>query len=718
MAQNNTFQLSPPNPVAGTQQVFVQPAAAAAAVPVVQQQPPMQAAGATAHPQAYPTEPGVEQIGAHARLHQDYAQSLQSIAEASQPSSVANIYASLARGGYPLDPNNPMVLGDLQAQPQMLDFTQQPQPDLTASHTENFDGFGFSSMPAAYNSLPADLDAGLFAGYPFGADMTIPLHTVETNESIPPEMPILAPPVSVSTTSSKNPSLEPSTPAPVFGASPDDQKMVKTDSVHTMFDGSPEMLPNVQPTPDLNGLPTEWAGFQQQIVDPQFPVHGFYPQESSPGQAYAPPAQEREVTHHLHHQQQHQQPELPEELPRPLPSEAFSRRPSSTAGLVENMSLVGLHSQPTQASQNSTFNAPSVSSLALRRQRRPAQLSSSAFRSASYSAGMPTSPGPNPNIADSHTLRRIRSTGVASAAVGRVQKNPAPAQRSPLAFTFADNGQPSPRIMRNASLAASLPQRNGSLAPPTPATPDVGSRFPPWQHPSTVKSEAPSVDGITADGLGVQWGGAQIMHGQTNSSPPETPMDNALVEQLRNYQLHVQQQQWRDTPPQSAPAFQTTFQQSHCMPPPPPPVHASSIVHNHAGLLNMTMHGRRPSAPDAPVGLGMDPNMQYNFVPQFDAAGNMVSLPVEQLPAQQMQYQMQQPGYFMLNQTMALTPPSMATAPMSTPPQAQIDGNFIVHEYTPPPGSEKLSSPPQMKQPQIKNYTFDNKTQLHFSSPS
>ncbi|EOD52116.1 putative homeobox domain-containing protein [Neofusicoccum parvum UCRNP2] len=116
--------------------------------------------------------------------------------------------------------------------------------------------------------------------------------------------------------------------------------------------------------------------------------------------------------------------------------EALHRRDSPATALAQSMGNVEIQGQSGDAG----FKQPDQpSSIAARRQRpRPAALGQAALRSASYSAGMPSSPGTNNhNLKADHTLRRIRSTGLVNG--GRIQKaNPGSAQRSPMHFTFAE----------------------------------------------------------------------------------------------------------------------------------------------------------------------------------------------------------------------------------------------------------------------------------------
>ncbi|EKG19392.1 Homeobox [Macrophomina phaseolina MS6] len=211
--------------------------------------------------------------------------------------------------------------------------------------------------------------------------------------------------------------------------------------------------------------------------------------------------------------------------------EALNRRDSPATALAQSMGNVEIQGQP---GGDGGFKQPDQpSSIAARRQRpRPAALGQASLRSASYSAGMPSSPGTNNhNLKADHTLRRIRSTGLVNG--GRIQKiNPGSAQRSPMHFTFAEAAV-SPKFATSSYGGPSIngpPVSTGSLAPPTPLTPSEGGRQPPWHNAGNVQSSAPSTQDMSsrADGAGVLYSMAPTSAAFSTASPPETPLSYSL----------------------------------------------------------------------------------------------------------------------------------------------------------------------------------------------
>jgi hypothetical protein len=167
--------------------------------------------------------------------------------------------------------------------------------------------------------------------------------------------------------------------------------------------------------------------------------------------------------------------------------------PASVESYERRESFALAESIASSSESESSFKAPSqISGLAARRQKpRPANLISTAFRSASYTAGMPGSPGANANPNTQDQLRRIRSHGI-GLANGRISKPSGP-QKSPMHATFDAAAIASPKFARHASnysvstinssgplTATTMP---GSLAPPTPITPNEFTRFPMGQTP-------------------------------------------------------------------------------------------------------------------------------------------------------------------------------------------------------------------------------------------
>lgn len=358
-----------------------------------------------------------------------------------------------------------------------------------------------------------------------------------------------------------------------------------------------------------------------------------------------------------------------------LPQEAFSRRPSSTNDLSESLGNVDIQAQPV--SIDTDFKQPGEpSSLAARRQRpRPAALGQASLRSASYSAGMPISPGNNPNnlSAPEQQLRRIRSSGVPGATSGRVQKQNATGQRSPMHMNFADSAA-SPKFARQASTYATA-SNDGvqSLAPPTPLTPHEEGRFPSWQSHRSVNSHHNSIDHSSPHGFAASWTteSPALFQPHNVSSPPETPLDAAQTAQYNEY-LNTQNI-YRDTPPQSAPAFQQSFNGAVLGPQVPYEHYSLGMDPAHAG------HIRRPSLPEQSK--MMAPQAPMYHAPASDMPLNYHTVPFEVAHMQQMP----QPQATLPSQTTAAfpTPPQPAPAPIPTQ-NNMLQADFAVHEYLPP----------------------------------
>ncbi|KAF1951500.1 hypothetical protein CC80DRAFT_424817 [Byssothecium circinans] len=247
----------------------------------------------------------------------------------------------------------------------------------------------------------------------------------------------------------------------------------------------------------------------------------------------------------------------PSEFEMPMfGDEGFARRNSSTSNLAHNIEAI--HIQNT--TPDHLHQPDQSSSIAARRHKRPTALNPSTLRSASYSGGMP-SPGNNGD----HTLRRIRSSGIANA-TGRVQKNPGSAQRSPMSLTF-DQAASSPKFARafSSSSTTTLGQ-GGSLAPPTPQTPNEATNFPSWQSNTVYRNQPTMPDHGSPQSLNANWTVEPQSAGvySSGASPPSTPLDLAQMNQARL----VQEDLYRDTPPQSAPATQQAFPRPVSMQPP------------------------------------------------------------------------------------------------------------------------------------------------------
>jgi hypothetical protein len=363
------------------------------------------------------------------------------------------------------------------------------------------------------------------------------------------------------------------------------------------------------------------------------------------------------------------------EAPPAFSDEAFARRNSSTSNLANNIEAIHI--------QNGTpddFKQPDQpSSIAARRHKRPTALNPSTLRSASYTSGM-SSPGGN----NDHTLRRIRSSGIGPSA-GRVQKStPGSAQRSPMTLTFPDAAA-SPKFARtfSSSSAATLGQ-GGSLAPPTPLTPNEMGRFPYWQSNTVIRTQPPMPEHSSPESLNANWSVEPQSAGPYSSaaSPPSTPLDLGQLNQVRLANENL----YRDTPPQSAPATQQSFPRTTFMHPP----QMRAGFHSTTDLTiaqPKPSHFRRPSLPDAGHAPPDDAHMQYPV--QF---GDMHYDHFKDMSLNGIHH----------------------NVPFA-PPVAMPE--FLVHEYTPPNGAGPHANLlRRTTEPQPKSYIFANQGPHDFRS--
>lgn len=383
--------------------------------------------------------------------------------------------------------------------------------------------------------------------------------------------------------------------------------------------------------------------------------------------------------------------------PLELSSDAFARRNSSTSGLTDSMNAVDI----TVPSSDSDFKAPNPpSSLAARRQRpRPAALGAASLRSASYSVGMPASPGANQNLAaPDHSLRRIRSSGVTNPS--RVQKpGSSSGQRSPMNLAFADAAA-SPKWGRLSSSSygstfVTSPGIASSIAPPTPNTPSEFNHFPSWQTPG-AKVYSPSGEVVTVNGVATSYpegvSGPGIM---TFSSPPTTPLDAEQQAQYRAYLQLQNQAMYRDTPPQSAPASQQTFAQTSF--PPSQPMPPTLSING-----DKITHFRRPSLPDGPHSLAVS-GEQWPTVPVFTTMGELGTNGPIPATASELEQ-----GGESLSRVQFSNPFSSSPGHMSV-----IKPDFSVHQYSPPDASGTNASMPRYEStPKI--YHFSNQSPEDF----
>jgi hypothetical protein len=368
------------------------------------------------------------------------------------------------------------------------------------------------------------------------------------------------------------------------------------------------------------------------------------------------------------------------EAPPAFGDDVYSRRNSSTTNLASNIEAIHIQNSHTPDG----FKQPNQpSSIAARRQKRPTALNPSTLRSASFTSGM-SSPGGNNN---EHTLRRIRSSGFANG--GRIQKpTPGSAQRSPMAMSFADAAA-SPKFARTfSSSSTNTLGQGGSLAPPTPLTPNEMGRFPYWQSNTVIRNHQPMPEHSSPESLNANWSTEPQSAGLFSStgSPPSTPLDVGQLNQARlnNDQLY------RDTPPQSAPATQQNFPRAAFAAPPQMRTGFHSSNHSTTDLSiaqPKPSHFRRPSLPDGGHAQMNDPHMQFGV-----QIGDMYNGKFDDFSLHGISH-------------------NVPFAPPACMPE------FLVHEYSPPNG---IGGPGTLlrrtTEPQPKSYIFANQGPGDFRS--
>jgi hypothetical protein len=357
---------------------------------------------------------------------------------------------------------------------------------------------------------------------------------------------------------------------------------------------SPNTMPSLtsaytHPTQSEDGKPTFNVDSPQDVADLSATTGHPTPADST--STWSSAAQGPE----LYEQQNASAPVLTLSQESPVSADSFDCRDSSV--LAESMNNVDIDHSSSE--NESSFKALSqASSLAARRQKpRPANLMSTALRSASYSAGIPGSPGANTSAGAQDQLRRIRSHGITN---GRISKPSGP-QKSPKHANFDAAAIASPRFARhtpnysvstiNSSGPLTATTMPGSLAPPTPITPNEFTRFPIGQAPGLFFTNG-------SPGAFSHAGEDSIY---LDTSSPMTKLDMQQMEQYRANLMARHEASLFNTPPQSAPAVQQHFGFT------PPRMQPRQLMNapSQSGLG----HVRRPSLPDA--NHGPEPNGQF-----------------------------------------------------------------------------------------------------------
>jgi hypothetical protein len=354
------------------------------------------------------------------------------------------------------------------------------------------------------------------------------------------------------------------------------------------------------------------------------------------------------------------------DIPLHFREDAFARRNSSTSNLATNMDAIHIRNTTPEG-------FPPVdqsSSIAARRQKRPINLSSTAMRSASYSAPMPSPGGGN----NDKVIRRIRSTGIANVG-GRVQKSqPGSAQRSPMAMSFSEAAA-SPKFARTFSTSSTTTVgQGGSLAPPTPLTPQDFGNY--WGGAAVIRPHSAMPDHNSPESMHTNWSSdpAGNVIAKTTSPPS---MSTDLQARFANDALY------RDTPPQSAPPTQQNFGRS-------PYVQQPQMRSGFHSTTDLTIqqpkpsHFRRPSLPvesaqnqpdDGSLQYMPPGNMNYDDYKDLSLSGIHHNVPFA--------------------------------------PQVSAMPDFLVHQYNPPQGGGG-NNPAQgnfmrrPNEPQPKSYIFAN----------
>jgi hypothetical protein len=361
------------------------------------------------------------------------------------------------------------------------------------------------------------------------------------------------------------------------------------------------------------------------------------------------------------------------EPPHMFQGDTYQRRGSSTSNLARNF-------EKNVQIRNGTpdeFKQPGQpTSIAQRRKGRPVTLNPGAMRSASYSAPMPSPSGNN-----DHALRRIRSSGIPNAA-GRIQKSqPGSAQRSPMVANFSEAAA-SPKFARafSSSSTATMGQGTGSLAPPTPLTPQDMGLY--WQNNTIIRSQSAMPDHNSPESMNANWSTEPQSAGGAfakSVSPPSTSRD--LQQMTQQYGNDM----YRDSPPQSAPATQQNFPRSMYMQQP----HMRPGFHSTTDLTIQQpkpSHFRRPSLPDNSQGPADENSLFQNGSFHYNEYNDNFSL-----------------GDIAHNVPFA---PRPSQAP-----------EFLVQEYIPQHGSSAHGQIYRQQQdPQAKNYIFANQGPRDFKS--
>ncbi|KAI9728644.1 MAG: hypothetical protein M1828_002750 [Chrysothrix sp. TS-e1954] len=401
-------------------------------------------------------------------------------------------------------------------------------------------------------------------------------------------------------------------------------------------------------------------------------------------------------------------------------------------------------------------------SLAQRRQRKPAALGIASPRSASYNnVGSPRSPSGSGTVnANDAQLRRMKSmNGVMS---GRVQKNFASPQRSPLNPQFNESDVATRGAKQVHNLMAPAPRDSSSLPvntrTTTPLTSVIMNQGYNGDHNNTSLNSVdttfserpwsyiPSTDASTTGDSVWSLMPNTSETAPSYASPPHTPMDYAPMAALR---LQHHDNLAHAVVPQSAPAFQQSFQfqphnwQEQMMPRaamsqqshyhdqgmPLPTGHFQSHATGHSTNANQMQHVSRHYASHsvpaiAPVHYQADNDQ---ITPTYRTVHDEQRMAFDTAHHQQRRQssQMQQQQCLTHNSPPQLMPstagqfesvfPSQRKSPKTT--ASNLTPELQIQHYSPREPAQAPNLPPKTKNTPPKEYTFHHHGPETFSGP-
>lgn len=335
-----------------------------------------------------------------------------------------------------------------------------------------------------------------------------------------------------------------------------------------------------------------------------------------------------------------------------------------------------MHSLPRSNLSNRSNS--SVGALALRRQRRPANLGGAGvMRTVSYTAAMPSAQ--TMDGSDSTNIRRIKSaTGAVNGRLHRIvatNSNP----RSPLQVAFEDADVH--ELARNGSFSSGHGIVMGTVSEADGAR---GLPTPPQMTPLQGQDDSEMVDGsnswsgrssVAHRAPPSSWNYGPRLNDSNYASPPSTPMD-----QSRQTFLQPGMTPQVLSPCAAPPMWQAPFQ--------------APMEQFQPFMSNTGVHMGEP------VGYAMgDEGMAVHYPAPMEAMGGHII-------TQQAAY----PGPYAEMMQLG-TPTSMHVSP------SKSAGELLIHEYSPREPADPSVMAPKSKPAVPRTYTFTNHGPEHFSSP-